>query len=173
MGRKSTSDGLREIIYTLRSKIPGIILRTTLMTGFPGETEEEFEHLYNFAREMRFDRLGVFAYSREDGTPSAKMKPQIKQSVKNKRRDLLMIQQQEIHKEKQKSLAGKILQVMCDSVTVEEGVYRCEGRTFRDAPETDTVVEFSSDAAVIPGDIVNVEITGYDEYDLVGTMIRN
>jgi ribosomal protein S12 methylthiotransferase len=144
MGRKGTAEGLRALIAEWRERVPGIILRTTLMTGFPGETEEEFGHLVRFAEEMRFDRLGVFAYSREDGTTAAGMKPQINSGVKKARRDRLMKLQREIHREKQAALVGQVLTVMVDAVTEEDGAYRYEGRSYRDAPETDTAVLFSA-----------------------------
>ncbi len=169
MGRSGTKAGLVDVIARLRKRIPGITLRTTLMVGFPGETEAEFNELADFVREARFDRLGVFAYSREDGTPAAKMKRQVKQAEAAARRDKLMRLQQEIHREKQQAYVGQTVTVMVDSVN--EG--SATGRTARDAIEADAVVAFSlkPDAPVTSGELVSVRVTAADEYDLQGEML--
>jgi len=165
MGRPGTREGLTALIADLRRQIPGIALRTTLMVGFPGETVENFRNLYEFAKEVRFDRLGVFPYSREDGTPAAIMPRQVKPEVKDTRRERLMGLQQKIHMEKQRAKVGQLLPVMVDDQT-ESGVY--VGRTMHDAYEVDAVVYFASTAPLQPGDIAQVEITNAADYDLQG-----
>jgi len=164
MGRQSSREGLLEIISTLREKIPGIAIRTTLMVGFPGETVEDFRGLYNFAKEVQFDRLGVFPYSREEGTSAAAMPRQVKESVKHTRRDRLMLLQQRIHRDKQQAFIGKTMTVIVDENV--NGIYI--GRTYRDAYEVDAVVCFSAKATLTPGQVVEVEITGAEDYDLQG-----
>ena len=171
MGRKGTTEALREVVASLRDSIPDVVIRTTVMVGFPGETDDEFAHLFDFINEIGFDRLGAFEYSREDGTPAAKMRPQVKPSVKAARLDKIMRKQQEIHKEKQRELVGKVAKVMVDSVSHEpnnEGLYSCEGRTYRDAYDTDSIVTFECETAVTLGEVLDVEISGGDEYDLYG-----
>jgi len=165
MGRQSTRESLLALIYNLREKIPDIALRTTLMVGFPGETVEDFRGLYNFAKEVQFDRLGVFPYSREEGTPAAIMPRQVKEEVKHTRRDRLMRLQQKIHQSKQLAKIGAIIDVIVDE-NLESGGYI--GRTQHDAYEVDAVVRFTSEIRLNPGDIVAVAITGADEYDLQG-----
>ena len=169
MGRQSTRDGLLALISTLREKIPGIALRTTLMVGFPGETVEDFKALYNFVEEAQFDRLGVFPYSREEGTPAATMPQQVKDEVKHKRRDRLMRLQQGIHYQKQWAKVGTIVNVMIDEAT-EDGDYT--GRTEHDAYEVDAIVRVAAKGRQLkPGDIVKVKITAADEYDLMGVLV--
>jgi ribosomal protein S12 methylthiotransferase len=171
MGRKNGRESLTRLISSLRERIPDIALRTTLIAGFPGETEDEFNELRDFVKETRFDRLGVFMYSREDGTPAAKMKPQIKKTVKRERYDALMMLQREIHFEKQKAMIGKTVIVMVDGAEPSEnGAFICEGRMYTDAYETDSVVVFerNSNTTFNPGNTVNVVITGSDGYDLEG-----
>jgi ribosomal protein S12 methylthiotransferase len=189
MGRRGGAKKLRETVQALRAQIPDIVLRTTLITGFPGETDEEFDDLYSFIRETRFDRLGVFKYSREDGTPAAKMKGQVKAAVKNERYKKLMILQQGIHLEKQKELIGKTIPVMVDAVIegnlsagVENGgafpkggaeyggVFEYEGRSYRDAYDVDSVVLFTSERPLSPGEIVNVKVIASDGYDIKGNV---
>jgi ribosomal protein S12 methylthiotransferase len=180
MGRRGTKAGLIDVITRLRENIPGIALRTTLIVGFPGETEEEYNELVEFVKAVRFDRLGVFAYSREDGTPAAKMKRQVKQAEAAARRDKLMLLQQEIHREKQQAFIGKDITVMVDKAAEnaedERPDYpaplRWVGRTSRDAIEADAVVTFTAKpgAAIKPGDLVTVHVTAADEYDLRGEM---
>jgi ribosomal protein S12 methylthiotransferase len=181
MGRRGTKAGLLDVITRLRERIPGIALRTTLMVGFPGETEEEYNELVEFVKAVRFDRLGVFAYSREDGTPAAKMKRQVKQAEAAARRDKLMLLQQGIHREKQQAFIGETVTVMADKATesVEDGQadypapFKWIGRTGRDAIEADAVVTFTVKPGVFvkPGDLVRVRITAADEYDLLGEML--
>ena len=167
MGRKSTKEGLINLITQLRNEIPGIALRTTLMVGFPGETVDDFRNLYAFVEEMKFDRLGVFPYSREEGTPAASMPKQVKQEVKHTRLDRLMRLQQGIHQQKQQAKISQTVKVIIDKAGE---IY--EGRTAHDAYEVDAVVRFNNntDHQLKPGDIVSITIADADEYDLTGVL---
>ena len=167
MGRPGTREGLLDLIGELRDKIPGIALRTTLMVGFPGETVEDFRGLYNFVKEARFDRLGVFPYSREEGTPAAILPRQVKDEVKHTRRDRLMRLQHKIHKGKQQAKIGQTIDVMVDEAQ-ENGIY--VGRTQSDAYEVDAVVQFTAPDPLRAGEIVPVTITHAHEYDLQGVI---
>jgi len=168
MGRKSTREGLLTLINELRSKIPSIALRTTIMVGFPGETPKNFNGLYNFVKEVQFDRLGVFPYSQEEGTPAAILPKQVGQTTKHNRREKIMELQQEIHYKKQRSKIGQTIDVMIDEIREIDIV----GRTAQDAYEADAVVYITTDKddPIKPGDIVKVTITGADEYDLMGVL---
>ena len=161
MGRASTRKDLLSLIATFREKIPGIAIRTTLMVGFPGETAENFRNMYEFVREVKFDRLGVFPYSREEGTPAATFPKQVRAEVKQARLARIMTLQQKIHFEKQKQYVGKTLPVIVDSIPYT-------GRTQWDAFEVDAVVKFTSSASLTPGEIYPVLITSTDQYDLRG-----
>ena len=169
MGRKTSHKELVDIIGKLRREIPDIALRTTLISGFPGETQEDHEILKNFVKEMRFDRLGVFAYSAEEDTPAATMPDQIDEAVKEARRDELMEIQQEIAFEAAESMVGRHLQVMIEGRIPEDGVYI--GRTYKDAPDVDGYVFVNAEEDMMSGDMVPVEITGSSEYDLIGDVI--
>lgn len=171
MGRRTSRKQLMETVETLRREIPDITLRTTLITGFPGETEEEFEELKEFVRTVRFERLGVFAYSREEDTPAAQMDNQIPQEVKEARRDEIMALQQEIAFEKSESHVGEIFDVMIEGNLPEEGVYIA--RTYMDAPEVDGYVFVDTQWQLLSGDFLTVKITGADEYDLIGEVVED
>ena len=187
MARKTNHAELRERIAKLRKEIPDITLRTTLITGFPGETEEEFKELYNFVDEMEFDRLGVFTYSAEEGTPAAEMDGQVDEEVKIARRNEIMELQQEISAEKAEGRIGKVYEVLVegtvpvDSVNGEafasimevneDGKKVYIGRTYMDAPDVDGQVFFESDYEIMSGELVEVEIIASDEYDLFGVLI--
>ena len=166
MNRRTTQADIKDLITRLREEIPGIILRTTLITGFPAETEEDHQELLAFIKEQRFDRLGVFCYSKEEGTPAAKMKGQIPKRVKEKRRRELMLAQQRISGEKMAEMIGKDVLCMTDGYLPDEDVY--EGRTYGDAPGADGLVFFTSDRELMTGDMVTVRVTGASEYDLKG-----
>jgi len=155
---------LIETIALLREKMPGIAIRTTLIVGFPCETTDNFYNMLKFVQDMKFDRLGVFPYSREEGTPAATMDKQVKESTKIKRMEHIMDAQQSIHFEKQRSLVGEVLPVMVDSHT--KGEYM--GRTQWDAYEVDSIVTFTSEEELVQGDIYPVQILGADQYDLRG-----
>ena len=166
MGRKTSNRELREKISMIRSKLPDICLRTTLISGFPGETEADFEMLKSFVEEIKFDRLGVFPYSREEGTPAAEMPDQVEDSVKESRRDELMLLQQDIAFSKGEERIGMELEAMVEGRIPEDDVY--VARTYLDAPEVDGMVFFESDREYLSGDMVKVLITDCNEYDLIG-----
>ena len=168
MGRRTTAEDLREMIGTLRRRISDICLRTTLITGFPGETQEDYEALYRFVNETEFDRLGVFTYSPEEGTPAALMAEQIPEAVKVSRRDELMELQQAIAFEKAQELAeGRpVLDAFIVGRLPEEDVYIA--RTYRDAPDVDGLLFLQADRELISGTLVKARVTGFHEYDLTG-----
>ena len=166
MGRRTNSEELRAIVTTLRKEIPDICLRTTLITGFPGETNKDFAHLKDFVKEMRFDRLGVFPYSPEEGTGAAMMKNQIPAFIKNHRRNQIMKLQQEIAFEKAAEMIGKTLKVMIEGKLPEDGVFI--GRTYKDAPNVDGMIFINSRRELVTGDIIEAVVTDSHEYDLIG-----
>lgn len=167
MNRHSTTESIKDTLGRLRTAMPDIHIRTTLITGFPGETEEEFEELLEFVEETRFERLGVFAYSREEGTAAGDMENQIDEDVKAMRADAIMRRQLDISREINESKVGDTMTVMVDG-TDEDGAYL--GRTVYDAPEIDNTVIFTADEELVPGDMVQVKITDAFDYDLVGKM---
>ena len=168
MNRRCTRESLVEVVKAVRARIPDIVLRTTLLTGFPGETEEDVEDLKAFVTEMRFDHLGVFAYSREDGTPAARMKEQVPARVRRKRRDALMALQQGISLEKCREWVGRTADVMIEGFLPDEGVY--VGRTYADIPDVDGYVFIDTSWELMAGDFVRVRITEASEYDLIGVI---
>ena len=169
MGRRTDRAQLMEVVAKLRKEIPDIALRTTLITGFPGETEDDHETLKSFVREMKFDRLGVFTYSPEEGTPAAGFAGQIDEAVKEERRDELMAIQQEIAFECTEKMVGQRVFVMIEGKIPEEGVYI--GRTYKDAPNVDGYIFVRAPWEMMSGDIVPVLITGSNDYDLIGDVI--
>ena len=169
MARKSTLEQLQERLNKLRTEIPGIALRTTLIVGFPGETEEDFEILYNFVKEMRFDRLGVFTYSQEEGTPAALYEAQIDEQTKIKRRDAIMALQHQISQELTNAKVGQTMKVLIEGKITNEDVYI--GRTYQDAPEIDGEVFVEYEGELISGDFVDVRITAANDYDLIGEIV--
>lgn len=166
MGRRTNQEELRRIIEKLRKEIPDIAIRTTLISGFPGETEEDHEELMAFVDEMEFERLGVFAYSLEEDTPAAQMPDQVPQEIKEERRDQIMELQQEIAFEKAESLVGKVLDVMIEGKVADEPAY--VGRTYMDSPNVDGLIFVNADLQLMSGDFVRVKVTGAAEYDLIG-----
>ncbi len=170
MGRRTNKADLIEIITKLRNSMPDIVLRTTLITGFPTETQEEHEELLEFVREMKFERLGVFTYSKEDNTPAAKLKPQILAKVKKQRQKEIMKLQQEIVFERGASLEGNRYEVLVEGrITDEENVYI--GRTYMDAPNVDGFIFINSGQELISGDVVRAVVTGVKGYDLLGEIV--
>lgn len=169
MGRRTNQKELKEKIALLRREIPDITIRTTLISGFPGETREDQEIQLDFVNEMEFDRLGVFTYSREEGTRADKMEDQVDEDIKRSRRDEIMELQQEISYEKNEALVGKIIKVLVEGYLYEEDIY--VGRSEKDAPKVDGCVFFTSEEEVISGDFVFVKITEANEYDLIGDVI--
>lgn len=168
MGRGGGKYELEGLVRVMRANIPGLFVRTTLMVGFPGETESDFESLCEFAKTMRFERMGVFPYSQEDGTPAAKM-PQHSERLKKARYRKLMRLQQEIHMEVQRGMVGSRVEVMVDEFLPDGGGYA--GRAYFDAPEVDACIRFSSDSPLRPGELCEVDVTEADGYDLRGVRI--
>ncbi|MCD7826718.1 MAG: 30S ribosomal protein S12 methylthiotransferase RimO [Clostridiaceae bacterium] len=166
MGRRTNRAEIIQMVQRLRRDIPDIVLRTTLITGFPGETKEEFEELKSLVQELRFDRLGVFSYSQEEDTPAAEMADQVEEEVKEERKDQIMQLQQQIAFEKSREQIGRVFEVIIEGKLLKEGVYIA--RTYMDAPDVDGYVFVESDWNLISGDFVEVRITGADGYDLIG-----
>lgn len=166
MGRKMTKSQLIDVIGKLRREIPDICLRTTLITGFPGETKEQHEEMMEFVDEMEFDRLGVFAYSAEEDTPAANMSNQVDDELKEDWRDELMELQQEVSFDKAQTMIGSVLTVMVEGKVADENAYIA--RSYRDAPDVDGYIFINTDEELMSGDFVKVKITGALEYDLIG-----
>ena len=169
MGRRTSKQQLIDTVKKLREEIPDIALRTTLITGFPGETEEQHEELMEFVDEMEFDRLGVFTYSPEEDTPAATMLDQIEESVKEDRQAELMELQQEIAFDLAERMIGKEVIVMFEGKVADENVY--VGRTYMDAPNVDGLIFVETNEELMSGDFAKVRITGALEYDLIGELI--
>ena len=171
MGRRSTREGLISIIEKMRSKMPDMCIRTTLITGFPTETEEEFKAQCDFIKEVGFDRLGVFTYSQEEGTPAARMDGQTDEEVKAERKDYILKLQRSISASICEKYVGKTLEVIVEGKIdgEEENIY-C-GRSYRDCYEIDGFVFFKSDEELLAGDFYNIKITEAGDYDLIGERI--
>ena len=170
MGRRTDRAQLTQMVQHLRKEIPDIALRTTLITGFPGETQEDFEALQEFVKAMRFDRLGVFTYSQEEDTPAAEMEDQIPEELKEERRDVIMAMQQEIAFEKNESRIGQEMDVMIEGYLPDDDVY--VGRSYMDAPDVDGFVFLSTSWHLVTGDYVRVQIVQAQGYDLIGEVIE-
>ena len=169
MNRKYTKDQYLSLVEKMKNQIPNLTLSTDIIVGFPGETEEDFEILYNFVKEMRFDRLGVFTYSQEEGTPAASYADQIDEKVKVKRRDAIMALQHGISQELTAAKVGQEMQVLIEGKITDEDVYI--GRTYQDAPDIDGEVFVEYEGELISGDFVNVRITEANDYDLIGEIV--
>lgn len=169
MGRRTTKAQLKETVSLLRKEIPDIVLRTTLIAGFPGETQEQHEELMEFVDEMEFERLGVFAYSPEENTPAASMPDQIPEEVKEERRDAILELQQEIAFDKAADMVGRTLYAMIEGKVADEPAY--VARTYADSPDIDGYVFVNTGEMLMSGDFVKVKITGSAEYDLVGELV--
>lgn len=169
MGRRTSKEQLEEIIGKLRKEIPDIAIRTTLITGFPGETEEQHQELVDFVDEMEFDRLGVFTYSPEEDTPAAEMEGQIPEEVKEDRQAEIMELQQEIAFEQAEDMVGKEVLVMIEGKVADENAY--VGRTYKDAPNVDGLIFVNTEEELMSGDFARVKVTGAAEYDLIGELI--
>ena len=170
MGRKSNGETIRNVVRKIRNEIPEVVLRTTFIAGFPGETEEQFEELKNFVEEAKFDRLGVFAYSKEDGTPAVKLDGHIKMAIKKARANEIMKIQNKVSRENNEKLIGKKLEVLIESIT-EDGKYYI-GRSTREVPDdTDGVVFVENSKEIIIGDFVKIEIEKALDYDLIGRLV--
>ena len=169
MGRRTSKQQLIDIVCKLREEIPDIALRTTLITGFPGETEDQHRELLEFVDEMEFDRLGVFTYSPEEDTPAATMPEQIEESVKEDRQADIMELQQEIAFDKAEDMIGQEVLVMIEGKVADENAY--VGRTYKDAPNVDGMIFIHTDADLMSGDFAKVKVTGAAEYDLIGELL--
>ena len=177
MNRRDTKESIRKVFHDLRARIPGLIaklrkeipdiaLRTTLISGFPGETEEDHEILMQFVDDMEFDRLGVFAYSPEEDTPAFSFENQVPEEVKQDRRDEIMELQQEIAFEKSEAMKGRTLEVMIEGKVADENAY--VGRTYMDSPNVDGLIFVNTGLSLMSGDFLKVRVTGASEYDLIG-----
>ena len=167
MNRRGSSDWIRSRLEECRKR--GILVRTTMIVGFPGETDGQFEALLQFVKEARFDRLGAFTYSPEEGTPAARMENQIDEEVKAQRLDQLMMLQQSISMELNQARIGEVCEVLVDGFDEETG--RFYGRSLKEAPESDGCIWLSADRELTPGDYVQARITGADAYDLEGELL--
>ncbi|EDS08358.1 ribosomal protein S12 methylthiotransferase RimO [[Clostridium] scindens ATCC 35704] len=170
MGRRTSKNQLEEIIGRLRREIPDIALRTTLITGFPGETKEQHEELMEFVDEMEFDRLGVFTYSPEEDTPAAGMPDQVPEEVKEERQAEIMELQQEIVFDQAEAMIGREVLVMIEGKVADENAY--VGRTYKDAPNVDGLIFINTEAELMSGDFARVKVTGALEYDLIGELME-
>lgn len=170
MGRRTGRQQLLDIVTHLRKEIPDIVLRTTLISGFPGETQEAHEELMEFVDTMEFDRLGIFTYSPEEDTPAALMEEQIPEEIKEMRRDELMELQQEIAFEKAEDMIGRELLAMVEGKVADENAYIA--RTYMDAPGIDGYLFINTDEILVTGDFAKVKVTGALEYDLIGEIIE-
>ena len=169
MGRRGTIAEIRNALTGLREKVEGISIRTSLIVGFPGETEEDFQQLADFVREFRFDRLGVFTYSKEEGTPAARMKGQIRKNIKLKRQKTILELQNSISKEINAKRIGKVYKAIVDGIA-DDGIFYY-GRTYAEAPEIDGTVYFTSPEPLETGCFVETRILNSEDYDLIGEVI--
>lgn len=169
MGRRTSKQELIDIVQKLRKEIPDICLRTTLITGFPGETQEQHEEVMEFIDTLEFDRLGAFTYSPEEDTPAATFEDQIDEEVKEDRQADIMELQQEIAFDKAEDMIGREVLVMIEGKVADENAY--VGRTYRDAPNVDGLIFINTDVELIPGDFAKVKVTGALDYDLIGELI--
>ena len=186
MNRKSTGESIRNLITKLRKEIPGVVIRSTLMVGFPGEAEEDFEELYEFVKWAKLDKLGCFTYSKEEGTAAFKMENQVHPMTKKKRYNKIMALQQEISKENMKKHIGKTLKVLVENYTagneyinvqknseknsnINKFNYDCIGRTYMDVPDIDGVIYIKGKAK--PNTFVNCKVKDFKEYDLMGEIL--
>lgn len=169
MNRKGDKESLLALLQKIREKLPDAVLRTTLITGFPGETEEAFETLCEFVKEAQFDRLGCFAYSTEEGTPAALLPDQIDEEVRKERGEVVMEQQYRIFEAKNEALVGQILPTVVEGYDAYTDSYF--GRTWRDAPDIDGQVHFTCGYELQEGDFVEVEIFEVQDYDLIGEVV--
>ena len=170
MNRHGDSALLRDVISRIRAAMPDAVIRTTMMVGFPGEGEDEFEHLAEFVNEMEFDRLGCFSFSPQEGTPAFDMEDQVDESVKVRRGEIIMQDQLEIVTLKNQERVGNIYTVLVEDYDSYSDSY--SGRTYMDAPEIDGIIRFTSENNYNPGDFVTVQVIGVNDYDLIGKEVN-
>jgi len=171
MARRTNREEIIEKINYIRRKMPDAAIRTSLITGFPGETEEQFEELYNFVADIKLDRVGVFAYSKEEGTPAANFECQIEDDIKEDRRDRIMELAQAISLEKNRKKIGTVLEVLCEGYDMDNFMYY--GRSYADSIDIDAKVYFAAEDEVSEGEFVRVEILDADAYDLTGKQVED
>lgn len=169
MNRKSNGETIRTLIKRLRKEIPGVVIRTTVMVGFPGETKEDFEELYDFVKEARFERLGAFSFSKEEGTPAEKLKDQIHPMTKKSRYNKIMSLQQKIASETQQEMVGKELEVLIETKTFDGKYY--VGRSYREVPDIDGLIYIEMVDKALEGKFVKCKITKASGYDLIGKIV--
>ena len=169
MNREGSAESLRALIARIRGKIPGVTLRTTLITGFPGESEKEFEELCDFVRDMRFGRLGCFPYSREEDTPAYDMQPQIDSEIAQRRAEIIMEIQMEISAQQNAAMIGQTIAVVCEGF--DRYAESWFGRSTADSPDIDGKIFFTTKEKIQIGDYVNVHITESMDYDLIGERV--
>ncbi len=165
MGRQSDGNSIRDLIQKLRKELPNVVIRTTVMVGFPGETKQDFEELYDFLKEAKFDKLGCFSYSKEDGTPAARMKEQIHPMTKKSRYNKIMSLQQQISKENLEKQIGKEVEILLEERSFDGKTYI--GRSYMDVPEIDGIVYLNSNKELQTGDFVKAKIIDVSSYDLI------
>lgn len=170
MNRKSNGETIRSLIKRLRKEIPGVVIRTTVMVGFPGETKEDFEELYDFVKEARFERLGAFSFSKEEGTPAEKLKDQIHPMTKKSRYNKIMSLQQKIASETQQEMVGKELEVLIETKTFDGKYY--VGRSYREVPDIDGLIYIEMVEKALEGKFVKCKITKASGYDLIGEISK-
>ena len=170
MNRKSNGESIRKLITKLRKEIPNVVIRTTVMVGFPGETKEDFEELYNFVKVAEFDKLGAFSYSKEEGTPAEKLDNQIHPMTKKSRYNKIMKLQHEVIQEKQKNLIGEELEVLIETKTFDNNYY--VGRSYREVPDIDGLIYIPMIDKELEGKFVKCKITDIQEYDLIAKIIE-
>lgn len=170
MNRKTTGDKIENLIKKIKSKIPDVVLRTSLIVGFPGETEEDFDKLYKFVEKGYFDKLGVFMYSKEDGTPAARLKEQIHHNTKKKRYNQIMSKEKEISRKNLEKCIGKTFDVLIENITFDNKYYI--GRSYMDIPDTDGVVIIKNTSNNLLGKFIKCKITGIKNYDLIGEISK-
>jgi ribosomal protein S12 methylthiotransferase len=166
MGRRGNETDIEELIAKIRKEVPGVVIRTTLIVGFPGEEDEDFEILRSFVSRMKFDRLGVFTYSKEEGTLAARLKPQVLKKSKDMRCKELMTVQKDISRRKNDERLGKVYKTLVEGIA-DDGIFYY-GRTFAEAPDIDGAIYFTSSQPLETGTFVNVRILNIDDYDLIG-----
>lgn len=170
MNRRDTGESIKKIIKKLREKIPGVVLRSTVIVGFPGESDEDFKQLNKFIKEAKFERLGVFTYSREENTPAYSLPDQVSEKLKRRRLEILMGEQRRIHNDFNNTFVGKTIKVICEGYDkVAECYY---GRSYADAPDIDGKVYFSSHRRIKDGEMLDIEVTELLDYDLYGKASR-
>lgn len=169
MNRKSNGETIRNLIKRLRKEIPGVVIRTTVMVGFPGETKEDFEELYDFVKEARFERLGAFSFSKEEGTPAEKLKDQIHPMTKKSRYNKIMSLQQKIASETQQEMVGKELELLIETKTFDGKYY--VGRSYREVPDIDGLIYIEMVDKALEGKFIKCKITKASGYDLVGKIL--